>query len=77
MKAYALVTTRPTEAPSIAQQLSTLQGVTEVAVIGHGPYDIICILEQPNEEAVYQRVMNGVLGVDGVARVVTCIISEQ
>jgi hypothetical protein len=54
-----------------------MQGVTNVAIIGRGPYDIICTLEQPNEEAVYQRVMNGILGVDGVAQAVTCIVSKR
>ena len=77
MRAYVLVTTGAAETAGAAQALPGLSGVRDTVLIDRGPYDIVCTVEGADRESIYQTVMNGILGLQGVKRVYTCVVKES
>ncbi len=58
--------------------LDELLGFEEVkaAHFIYGPYDVYCIVECPNYDALSDLVMNSIRGIHGIKSTTTCYLAE-
>jgi len=52
-----------------------LDGVTEAHFI-YGPYDVYCVVDCPNYDALNDLVMNRIRSLDGIKSTTTCYLSD-
>jgi DNA-binding Lrp family transcriptional regulator len=74
MTAHILVTAAPRQAGNVALCAGD-KGVTR-ADRTKGPYDVVCVVEGENGEALHQVVLNSIQGIAGVTRLYTCFVEE-
>jgi uncharacterized protein with GYD domain len=76
LRAYVLIETAMGRAAAVSQELPTiaLSGVRLTSSdIVTGPYDLIAQVESDDLDALARFVSNGIQGIDGVQRTVTCV----
>jgi uncharacterized protein with GYD domain len=76
MRAYVLVSTAPQTARDVTRGARRIKGVTR-ADCTRGPYDLVCLIEGLNKEALYQIALNGIRGIEGVTGMYTCFVEED
>ena len=69
--AFVLIQTELGRQNGVAIALAELPGVTKAAVLT-GPYDVIAEVAAGDVDALGKLVYNGIQGVPGVTRTVTC-----
>ncbi len=75
IKALVLIRVEPLVEKNLVDELVALEGVTEAHFI-YGPYDVYCIVECPNYDALNDLVMYNIRGIHGIKSTTTCYLSE-
>lgn len=72
-KAYVLI---EAEAGHIGSVLSALRGLVGVSTADPvtGPYDVVAILDTPDQRDIGRLVMTEIHGIPGIKRTITCHI---
>jgi DNA-binding Lrp family transcriptional regulator len=71
VQAYILIQTEVGKAASVAQQISSIKGVT-LAEDVTGPYDVIVRAEARSVDELGKLVVKQVQDVEGITRTLTC-----
>ena len=71
-KAYILIEAEAGHVGSVIAALREVPGISAADAVT-GPYDIIVIIETPDNREVGRLVMNEVHGINGIKRTVTCL----
>ena len=71
-RAYVLITTEVGKAAEVAERLRQLQGVTTADIIT-GPYDIVAVVEGPENSSIGRLVMNELHGLHEIRSTITLI----
>jgi DNA-binding Lrp family transcriptional regulator len=71
-RAYMLIEAQVGQVAEVIAALRGLQGVRAVDVVS-GPYDIIAVIELPEQRAIGRLVMDEVHGIAGIKRTITCL----
>ena len=71
-RAYVLIEAEAGQVGSVIAALRGLQGVRTVDVVA-GPYDIIAVIEVPDQRAIGRLVMDELHGIAGIKRTITCL----
>jgi DNA-binding Lrp family transcriptional regulator len=71
VNAYILIQTEVGKAAAVAQEISTLKGVTQAEDVT-GPYDVIVRAEARSVDELGKLVVAKVQSVDGITRTLTC-----
>jgi DNA-binding Lrp family transcriptional regulator len=71
-RAYMLIEAEVGQVAEVIAALRGLQGVRAVDVVT-GPYDIIAVIELPEQRAIGQLVMDEIHGMAGIKRTITCL----
>jgi DNA-binding Lrp family transcriptional regulator len=71
-RAYVLIEVEVGQVAGVIAALRGLQGVRTVDVVA-GPYDIIAVIELPDQRAIGRLVMDELHGIAGIKRTITCL----
>jgi len=71
-RAYVLIEAEAGQVGSVIAALRGLQGVRTADVIT-GPYDLIAVIELPDQRAIGRLVMDELHGIAGIKRTITCL----
>jgi DNA-binding Lrp family transcriptional regulator len=69
--AYVLIQTEVGKAAQVANEVRTIDGVTDAEDVT-GPYDVIVRAEAGNVDDLGKLVVAQIQGVDGITRTLTC-----
>ena len=72
-KAYVLIEADPGQIDSVRDVLRSLPQIRSVDALA-GPYDLIAMVESPDERAVGRVVMETFHTIDGIQRTTTCLV---
>jgi DNA-binding Lrp family transcriptional regulator len=75
IKALVLIRIEPLTEKVLVDELAALEGVTEAHFI-YGPYDVYCIIDCPNYDALNDLVMYNIRGIQGIKSTTTCYLAE-
>jgi len=75
IKALVLIRVEPGIEKRLVKELAALDGVTEAHFI-YGPYDVYCVVDCPNYDALNDLVMNRIRSLDGIKSTTTCYLSD-
>ncbi len=75
IKAPVLIRVEPSVAKALVGELEALEGVTEAHFI-YGPYDVYCIIDCPNYDALNDLVMYNIRGINGIKSTTTCYLAS-
>jgi len=75
IKALILIRVEPFVEKALVGELEAIEGVTEAHFI-YGPYDVYCILDCPNYDALNDLVMYNIRGVNGIKSTTTCYLAS-
>jgi len=75
IKALVLIRVDPGTEKKLVKELMDLEGVTEAHFI-YGPYDVYCVIDCPNYDALNDLVMNSIRSLNGIKSTTTCYLSE-
>ena len=75
IKALILIRIDPLFEKNLVDQLVAFEGVTEAHFI-YGPYDVYCIIDCPNYNALNDLVMYNIRSINGIKSTTTCYLSE-
>ena len=73
--ALVLIRIDPLVEKNMLDELLGFEGVKEAHFI-YGPYDVYCVLECPNYDALTDIVMNSIRGVHGIKSTTTCYLAK-
>jgi DNA-binding Lrp family transcriptional regulator len=73
MQAYILIQTDVGRASDVAQEVATIEGVTQAEDVT-GPYDVIVRCSAENVDDLARLVVARIQKIDGIARTLTCPI---
>jgi len=76
IRAYLLIEASAGKGNAILESLKALSATVQADRVT-GPYDVICILESDDLDALGEIVRGNVHNVDGVVRTMTCIRFES
>ena len=76
LSAYVLIETEVGKIAHVAQALSDLDGV-QVAEDLVGPYDVIARVQAPGLDQLGRLVASRIQVVDGVTRILTCMVIHR
>ena len=71
-RAYVLIEAEAGQVGSVIAALRGLQGVRTADIIT-GPYDLIAVIEVPDQRAIGRLVMDELHGIAGIKRTITCL----
>ena len=71
-RAYVLIEAEAGQVGSVIAALRGLQGVRTADVIT-GPYDLIAVIELPEQRLIGRLVMDELRGIAGIKRTITCL----
>ncbi|HEY3228860.1 MAG TPA: Lrp/AsnC ligand binding domain-containing protein [Roseiflexaceae bacterium] len=71
-RAYVLIEAEAGQVGSVIAALRGLQGVRTADIIT-GPYDLIAVIELPDQRAIGRLVMDELHGIAGIKRTITCL----
>jgi len=75
IKALILIRVEPFVEKALVGELEAIEGVTEAHFI-YGPYDVYCILDCPNYDALNDLVMYNIRGINGIKSTTTCYLAS-
>ena len=71
-RAYVLIEAEAGQVAEVIAALRGLQGVRTADIIT-GPYDLIAVIELPDQRAIGRLVMDELHGIAGIKRTITCL----
>ena len=71
VEAYVLIQTEVGRPPSVAAEVSQIQGVVTTVVVA-GPFDVIARVAAEDVDSVAKLAVSKIQAVDGVTRTLTC-----
>jgi len=71
-RAYVLIEAEVGQVQAIIVALRDLSGIRAAEVVT-GPYDIIAMIELPDQRAIGRLVMDELHGIAGIKRTITCL----
>jgi DNA-binding Lrp family transcriptional regulator len=71
VRAYVLIQAHVGQAGPVAERLTHVEGVSRAEHVS-GPYDVICLVEAMDMDALGHDMLRRVQGVEGITRTVTC-----
>jgi DNA-binding Lrp family transcriptional regulator len=71
-RAYVLIEVEAGQIEEVIAALRSLQGI-RVADVVTGPYDIIAMIELPEQRLIGRLVMDAIHGIAGLKRTITCL----
>ncbi len=71
-RAYVLIEAEAGQVAEVIAALRGLQGVRTADIIT-GPYDLIAVIEVPDQRAIGRLVMDELHGIAGIKRTITCL----
>lgn len=75
-KAYVLISTVAEKTSSVVQGLRKLSGVTAADLVT-GPYDVVCVVQGADANAVGKLILNEIRGLPGISSTLTCLAIEE
>lgn len=75
IKALVLIRIEPLIEKTLVDELEALEGVTEAHFI-YGPYDVYCIIDCPDNDALNDLVMYNIRGINGIKSTTTCYLAS-
>jgi DNA-binding Lrp family transcriptional regulator len=75
-RAYVLIEAEAGQVGTVIATLRTIPGIS-IADPVTGPYDIIVVIETPDQREIGRLVMNKLHGIVGIKRTVTCLAIAQ
>ena len=73
MKAYVLISARPSRALEVAKEMARIPGITAADAIT-GEYDVIAVCEATDVNAIGDLIVDKVQKVEGVFKTVTGLV---
>ena len=71
VRAYMLIQTHVGRAGPVAERLNHVEGVSRAEHVS-GPYDVICLVEAEDIDALGHVTLRRIQAVEGITRTVTC-----
>jgi DNA-binding Lrp family transcriptional regulator len=71
-RAYVLIEAAVGQVGEVLARVRSLSGVRAADAVT-GPYDIIVIIETPDQRAIGRLVMDELHGISGITRTITCV----
>ena len=75
VEAYVLIQTEAGKRPSVASEVTQIEGVVTAVVVG-GPYDVIARVTAEDFDSLAKLSVSKIQVVDGVTRTLTCSVAH-